>query len=106
MNGDSLTAYFGFFNYERGLFYQANALLANGLLYKWFSTDELKNLQLIASKLNLTTSNFINQSIAQRRELAANASGFKKTEAVQFVNFIETELNATRKLLDDFITII
>jgi hypothetical protein len=53
INGDSLNKYFGFFNFERGLFIQSTALMNSGKLYKWFSIDDLRKLQVISTKLTL-----------------------------------------------------
>ena len=106
VNGDSIQTYFGFFNYERGLFSQATALLNNGSLYRWFSIDDLKKLQKVSFKLNVNTANFVNQNITQRRERAVKKEGFDKIETVQFVNFIENALNTTRELLTEFIAVI
>ncbi len=105
VNGDALTSYFGFFNYEKGLFAQAGALLANGMLYRWYSIEQLKKLQAVSYAMNINTSNFINQSITQRRD-AATKGELNKVEMVQFVNFIESELQNNKYLLEEFIAII
>jgi len=52
--------------------------------------------------LSGNTSNFINQNITQRRELATKGE-LNKVEMVQFVNFIESQLQINKRLLEEFI---
>jgi hypothetical protein len=106
INGDSLNKYFGYFTFERGLFSQTTALLNSGKLYKWFSIEDLRKLQLISTKLNVAASSFINQNIVQRRDKAIAGEGYDKSEAVQFANYIDGELRETETLLNQFIALI
>lgn len=105
VNGDALTSYFGYLNYEKGLFAQAGALLSSGMLYRWFSIEQLKKVQAVSYTLNVNTANFVNQNITQRREAAKNGE-LNKVEAVQFVNYVESELQKHKSLLEEFIDII
>ena len=104
INGDAIGSYFGYLNFERGLFFQAQSLLARGLLYKWFKIEDLKALQLVSVKLSINSANFINNNITERREKAKNQEGYDKLEAVNFANFVDSQLSETRKLLQQFLT--
>jgi hypothetical protein len=106
VNGDVLATYFGYFNFERGLFIQASALLNSGLLYKLYKIDDLKKLQIVSTRLQVNTANFINQNITRRREAAKLGHDYNKQEAVQFVNFVDTQIKETRKLLSEFIAVL
>jgi len=68
----------------------------------WFSIEQLKKLQAVSYQLSGNTSNFINQNITQRRELATKGE-LNKVEMVQFVNFIESQLQINKRLLEEFI---
>ena len=103
INGDSLSAYFGYLNFERGLFSQVQSLLNTGNLYRWFSIDELKKVQLASVKLSLSTGNFVNQNITQRRERTKSGENYDKLEAVQFANFVDGELALTERILSSFL---
>ena len=104
INGDALPKYFGYLNFERGLFSQSNVLLSNGKLYNWFSIDELRKLQVVSFKLNASTANFVNQNITQRRERATARENYDKSEAVQFANYIDNQLSEIEKLLNEIIS--
>lgn len=106
INGDAVASYFGFFNYERGIFDQGRALLSAGLLYKWFEIDDLRKLQLVAITLSQNTSNFINQTITDRRDKAKTGQGYDKYEMLQFANFVDNQLADTKKLVTEFIKVI
>jgi hypothetical protein len=106
VNGDTLKIYFGYLGYEKALWSQTNALLNSGLLYHWFPVGVLKKLQKISTVLNVNNANWVNNSITQRRETAKAETGFNKTDVVQFVNFIENQINETRTLLSEFIALI
>jgi hypothetical protein len=97
---------FGYLGYEKALWSQTNALLNSGLLYHWFPVGVLKKLQKISTVLNVNNANWVNNSITQRRETAKAETGFNKTDVVQFVNFIENQINETRTLLSEFIALI
>jgi hypothetical protein len=105
VNGNALNMYFGYLQYERGIFAQSIALLNNGLLYRWFTIEALKKLQRITSILNVAHANVINSSIKERRDAAA-AGTLSQAQATQFVNFIERELTEIRQLLNEFIALI
>jgi hypothetical protein len=105
VNSDTLAIYWGTFNHGTALFTQSNALLASGTLYGWFSIDALKKLYKISTTLFITNANWVNNNVAQRRD-AAKVGTLDKTEAVQFVNYVEKQINETRVLLNEFIALI
>jgi hypothetical protein len=105
VNSDTLPIYWGTFNYGRAFFVQSNALLSNGTLYKWIDTDALKKLHKVSATLFVNHANWVNNNITQRRE-AAKAGTLDKTEATQFVNYIELQINETRTLLNEFIALL
>jgi hypothetical protein len=106
VNGDTLKLYFGYLAYERAFFTQSIALLNNGLLYRWFPIEALQKLQKISAILNGNNANWVNNNIKQRREAATSGTQFDKSETVNFVNFVETQINDVRKLLNEFIALI
>lgn len=103
VDGDALKIYFGSFNYEKAMWAQTNALLNSGLLYLWFSIETLKKVHKISTILNATNANWVNNNINKHREAAKKGGGFDRTEVVQFVNFIEKQVDEARALLKVFI---
>jgi hypothetical protein len=105
-NADSLPVYFGYLGYERANFTQASALLSNGQLYRWFSIEDLKKLHKVSFCLNVNNSNWVNNSIKQRRDTAEKPEMYDKREVGNFVKFVEDQISETQTILNDFIAVL
>jgi hypothetical protein len=106
LNADSLPTYFGYLGYEKAFFTQANALLNGGQLYEWFSIADLKKLHKVSVCLNANNSEWVNKNISQRRDAAVKGEGYDKSEAGNFVKFVEDQISETQSILNDFIAIL
>jgi hypothetical protein len=105
VNSDTFRLHSGYLAYERGIFTQSNALLSNGLLYRWFAIEVIQKLQRISAILNGHNANRVNENFRRRQEMAKSGQ-FDKTETVQYLNVVEGQINEARKLLHELIALI
>lgn len=105
VNGDSLHAYFGYFDLSRLLSVTANAMFQSGLLYKKLSHDQIGKLQVIFSEFSLNGEQYINNQITQTRQAFEKCradgsmdswSSRLKPEAVSTINFWEKKFQDHR----------
>jgi len=106
INGGVLDSYSGYFPFGQAFFHQTNSFASSGLLHELFSVGEMKKLQRITFLLSVGNEAWVREGIGRRSKAAHEASPefpFNQREGLQFVTFIENQLNELYQLIDDLI---
>ncbi len=97
INSETVSAYYGYFDFSRALSFAVFDFLQSGMLYKYLGSEEISNLQVIFSDFSVYGENYItNQINLERQE-------FNKARATQNLNFWGKKLKDNKKVLEDIL---
>lgn len=97
VNGETIRAYFGYFDLSRIVYATTNEMFLSGLLYKYLDHDDIGKLIAMFQLYTLYGENYLNNQIAQNKE------NFRKDKAVQDVDFWEKEFKDHKKTLEEIL---
>jgi hypothetical protein len=110
VNGDSLHAYFGYFDLSRIVSVTANAMFQSGLLYKKLGHDQIGKLQVIFSEFSANGEQYLSNQLTQARQLLercrsdgqmADWSSQFKPQAVAQIDFWERKFQDHKRSLEE-----
>ena len=97
INSDTVSNYFGYFDFARALIFAVNELLRTGTLYRYLTFEDISRLQVVFYDLSPGgEAHFNNQVNMERQE-------FLKPRAVTNLNFWEERLKEHRKVLQEIV---
>jgi hypothetical protein len=106
INGGVLDSYSGYFPFSKAFFHQTNSFASSGLLHELFSVEEMIGLQRVTFLLSVGNEAWVREGIERRSKAAKEATleaPFDQREGVQFVTFVESQLNELHRLIDRLI---
>jgi hypothetical protein len=112
VNGDSLHAYFGYFDLSKSVSITASEMLQSGLLYKKLSHEQIGQLQVVFSDLSFKGEQFMNAWLDQIKQEFARCktenqidqwSNCYKPEAVRYVDYWEGKFRSHQRTLRDIV---
>ncbi|MFH1687943.1 MAG: hypothetical protein ABIE70_10555 [bacterium] len=109
VNGDSVDAWFGYFDLSKAIFVTANDMLNTGLLYEKLSHAEVEKLQQASWELSLSWENSINEQLAKDKGAMMGTQGgtnrdayrFAKSETVRHIDFWEGKMKRHKQSLEE-----
>jgi len=115
VNGDSLITYFGYFKFSTFIGVTAFQLHGSGAIYKHFSHELIGKLQEVYNDLSISSENYMNNQIEQRKQALASLKNqgkedmwqsSLKPQVVRDIDFWEEKLKSHLHTVREVINVI